>query len=148
MSSETNRQNWALEQCASKGLRMTEARRRVIAFLGAHHGPVNLEQIGSAPEMAGVCDQATLWRTMTTLEEIGVVRRVSLKSKMAHYALATPEEHHDYLVCQDCGTVSELPHTKTLDTLQREIAKTKGFRFDRHEVEIYGTCPDCQDEPK
>ena len=38
MSSETNRQNWALAQCEAQGLRMTEARRKIVAFLEGIEG--------------------------------------------------------------------------------------------------------------
>lgn len=144
MKTSAQRLEWALQQCLEKKMRMTEARKRILRFLSEARQPVNLEQMGRAPDIEGTCDNATLWRTMMSLEELGLVRRVSLKSKMAHFALATPDEHHDYLVCQDCGMISDLPHSETLDALQQEIAKSKGFSFEKHEVEIYGTCPDCQ----
>jgi Fe2+ or Zn2+ uptake regulation protein len=144
MKTAPQRLAWALQQCVEKKMRLTAARKRILRFLSEARQPVNLDQMNRAPGIKGTCDQATLWRTMMSLEELGLVRRVSLKSKMAHYALAMPDEHHDYLVCQDCGTVSDLPHTKKLDALQEEISKARGFTFEKHEVEIYGTCPDCQ----
>ncbi len=144
MKTSAQRLEWALRQCVEKKMRMTGPRKRILGFLSEARQPVNLDQMGRAPGIKGTCDNATLWRTMMSLEELGLVRRVSLKSKMAHYALATPDEHHDYLVCQDCGTIADLPHTQKLDALQEEITKTKGFSFEKHEVEIYGTCPDCQ----
>ena len=144
MKSSADRLTWSLQQCVEKKMRLTGPRKRILRFLSESRQPVNLDQMGRARGIKGTCDNATLWRTMMSLEEFGIVRRVSLKSRMAHFALATPDEHHDYLVCQDCGTVSDLPHTGTLDALQEEISKTKGFTFEKHEVEIYGTCPDCQ----
>ncbi len=52
-------------------------------------------------------------------------------------------EHHDHLICTQCGRIQEFCLPK-LEALQEEIARQYGFKSLDHRLEIYGLCAQCQ----
>ncbi len=58
-----------------------------------------------------------------------------------------PGEHHDYLICGDCGTIEKLEMSCPVEALEEEVARRSGYRRIYHELEFFGTCPSCQREP-
>ena len=47
-------------------------------------------------------DQATVYRTIGSLKEKGVVRQIDLRHNHAHYELTDARDHH-HLICEACG---------------------------------------------
>jgi len=58
-------------------------------------------------------------------------------------------EHHDHIVCLDCGKVEEFVD-KTIEGCQEKIASKHGFRIRDHSLIIYGECldPNCPERNK
>ncbi|AEH45137.1 ferric uptake regulator, Fur family [Thermodesulfatator indicus DSM 15286] len=52
-------------------------------------------------------------------------------------------EHHDHLICTNCGKIEEFYFPK-LEETQNEIARLYGFKPLDHRLEIYGLCRECQ----
>jgi Fur family ferric uptake transcriptional regulator len=52
-------------------------------------------------------------------------------------------EHHDHLVCIECGHVEEFVDEE-IEKKQQHIAKVKGFKMTNHSLYIFGICPGCQ----
>ena len=142
MNSPTERLDWALARCREAGLRLTHSRRALLAGLSLQAAPVTLERLRN--EVGGMCDFATVYRAIRLFEHAGVVRPVGLHSRFGFYALVAPGEHLDFLVCRDCGSVSELEDVQTVRELEKQIAARSGFEGLYHELEFYGTCPGCQ----
>jgi Fur family ferric uptake transcriptional regulator len=53
------------------------------------------------------------------------------------------DDHHDHLICTDCGKIEEFFHPD-LEALQRAIAREKGFKLLEHRHQLYGLCAECQ----
>ena len=53
-------------------------------------------------------------------------------------------QHHDHLVCLDCGRVEEF-FDPEIEKRQQMIAKTRGFVLQEHALSLYATCSkaDC-----
>ncbi|MNW64533.1 Ferric uptake regulation protein [compost metagenome] len=60
------------------------------------------------------------------------------------FELAT-QEHHDHLVCLDCGKVIEFSD-EVIEQRQRDIAKHHNIRLTNHSLYLYGHCVngDCK----
>jgi Fur family transcriptional regulator, ferric uptake regulator len=48
-------------------------------------------------------------------------------------------EHHDHLVCLDCGVVLEFEEP-IIEQLQDRVASSRGFELEAHRLELYVRC--------
>lgn len=134
-----------LGKAKQNGLRKTKALEAVVEALAEAGTPLLLNELEKIPTVAGVCDRTTLFRLLNRLAEHGLVRRLGLHERAAHFALAMPGGHHDYLICRECGSVENLEVDCPVRELQKEVAQTSGYTQLYHELEIYGVCPECHD---
>ncbi|MDK3161854.1 Fur family transcriptional regulator [Kamptonema cortianum] len=144
-----DKSRWALDCAREKGLRRTRAMEALISFLAESARPVSWTHLTAEPRLAKICDPATVFRLLQRLEKIGLVRKLGLHSRSMHYYLNAPGDHHhhEYLVCSDCGAITELDIHCPVGKLQDDIARKSGFKNLYHELEFYGVCPKCQSSP-
>lgn len=131
-----------LAACRAAGLRRTQLLERVLAVLQGRDEPVSIGDLQQARGIRGACNPATLYRLLQRLEAIGLVRRIGLHERAAHFALHRAH-HHDYVVCRECGDVAALPMDCPVEKLEREVGRRTGFREVYHELQFYGVCPQC-----
>lgn len=140
----SERLRWSLDACARAQLRITTARRRLLEFLAKEALPVTLEDLAAAPALAGCCDNTTVYRTLILFTAAGLVRQVNLRHKVSHFILNAPGRACDYLICQRCGSITQLPPLKSLLQLEQQVSAREGYTELRHELELYGICPACR----
>lgn len=131
-----------LADCRAAGLRRTQLLKHVLKVLVDRKEPVSIQQLLSARGIAGTCDPTTLYRLLQRLEEKGLVRRIGLHERAAHYTLPQ-DHHHDYVVCGSCGEVEVLAMKCPVEQLEREVGRRTGFKGVYHELLFYGVCPQC-----
>ena len=85
---------------------------------------------------------ATVYRTLSLLEENGLVSSISLGVQGKKFEIAN-KPHHDHLICEGCGKIVEFENAK-IEALQEEIAKENGFVLTNHLMQLYGICKTCQ----
>jgi len=115
----------------------------VLAELVERENPTALAHLCESKRLEDLCDPATVYRLLIRLEQKGLVRRIGLHERAAHYVMAYPGEHGDYLVCRKCGEVERLDIECPVEELEHSIAKKSGYVGLFHELEFYGTCPTC-----
>jgi Fur family ferric uptake transcriptional regulator len=81
---------------------------------------------------------ATVYRVLMQFEQAGLLTRSSFESGKAVYEL-NEGQHHDHLVCLDCGKVEEF-YDEEIETRQQAIATSRGFEIHDHALSIYATC--------
>lgn len=81
---------------------------------------------------------ATVYRVLTQFEQAGLLNRSNFESGKAVYEL-NEGQHHDHLVCLDCGRVEEF-HDVEIERRQHAVAKVKGFSIADHSLSIYANC--------
>ncbi|MCL4183704.1 MAG: ferric iron uptake transcriptional regulator [Burkholderiaceae bacterium] len=86
---------------------------------------------------------ATVYRVLTQFEHAGLLKRSNFESGKAVYELEEGQ-HHDHLVCLQCGRVEEF-YDPEIERRQHKIAKDRGFTLQEHALALYGNCnkPDC-----
>lgn len=131
-----------LAACRAAGLRRTHLLRRVLDVLQSKAAPVSIRELQTAKGVHGVCDPATLYRLLQRLEEKGLVRRIGLHERAAHFTLRRGH-HHDYVVCRQCGDVALLDMACPAEKLERAVGQRTGFTDVDHELQFYGVCPKC-----
>ena len=84
---------------------------------------------------------ATVYRTLSLLEEAELVTSLSFGSQGKKYELGA-KEHHDHMICTVCGSITEFVDEE-IEKRQRIITKRHGFTMSDHSMQIYGICADC-----
>lgn len=81
---------------------------------------------------------ATVYRVLTQFEQAGILHRNHFESNKAVYEL-NEGEHHDHVVCLDCGRVEEF-FDPEIERRQHVVAQSKGFVIADHALSLYGHC--------
>lgn len=89
---------------------------------------------------------ATVYRVLTQFETAGLVSRHRFEDGRAVFEL-NKGEHHDHIVCLQCGSVEEF-FDEIIEQRQREIAAKAGFEMTDHCLYIYGLCKKCQEKTR
>jgi Fur family ferric uptake transcriptional regulator len=85
---------------------------------------------------------ATVYRTLEVISEAGLARKVDLGSGIKRYEHKYKHEHHDHLICEQCGRIIEVKSPE-IEKLQARLAKSHKFSATRHRMEIFGLCKNC-----
>ena len=126
------------------GLRSTAPRLAVLELLERagqplSHGEV-VEQLGET-----TWDQATLYRNLVKLVEVGLARVAAVSRGVTRYELvpeagAEGAHQHAHFICKDCGQVQCLP--------ELEVSVTAALWGDvwlqDAELQLVGRCQECR----
>ncbi len=89
---------------------------------------------------------ATVYRTLSLLEESDMVTSLSFGAQGKKYELGA-KHHHDHFICKVCGSITEFVDEQ-IEERQRKIADELGFDMQDHSMQIYGICKECQKKTK
>jgi Fur family transcriptional regulator, peroxide stress response regulator len=135
--------NRLLTQLEASDRRVTPQRIAVCEALLLCSGHPTAAEIYEAVRKAHpTISQATVYNTLTMLEELGLIHTLHLLGDdHAHYDLGV--EAHVNAVCTRCGRITDI-HTDTLEALLGLVAARSGYRLSPSEaVIVYGLCVDC-----
>ncbi len=87
---------------------------------------------------------ATVYRVLTQFEKAGLVTRHYFDGVHSIFEL-NDGDHHDHLVCLECGKVDEF-YDQSIEESQHIIARKYGFNMTEHSLYLYGFCSQCQNK--
>ena len=85
---------------------------------------------------------ATVYRTVHVLEEAGLLRKTLTDAQglvLYEAGHTGEEEHHDHIVCLDCGAIFEF-HEPRIEKAQASLLEEQGFVENRHEHILFANC--------
>jgi Fur family ferric uptake transcriptional regulator len=85
---------------------------------------------------------ATVYRVLTQFEQASILTRSQFEGGKSVYEL-DQGQHHDHIVCLDCGQVEEF-YDPEIEQRQQAVAKLKGFTITDHSLSLYATCNKAQ----
>ena len=134
----------ALDVLDDAGYRSGGARRAVVELLGRQTCCLSAQEIfdrlRAARRPVGI---ASVYRTLETLFDLRLVKRVDAGDGIARYEVARPDgDHHHHLVCRDCGKVEAFTDPR-LERAIHKVADGLGYDVEEHEVVLSGACSDC-----
>jgi Fur family transcriptional regulator, ferric uptake regulator len=119
------------------GVRITRPRRVILGILSdAGDHPDALEIFRRAVTVDPGISLSTVYRTMKLLEGLGAIHRHAFEGGPSRFEPAG-DDHHDHLIDMDTGDVIEF-HSKKIEELQDEIARSLGYEIVHHRLELYG----------
>ena len=130
-----------LDRLRARGLRMTPQRRAIVSEVMRTQGHISPAQIARKVqgEMPGV-NASTVYRTLTLLEEIGVLQHSHLESGAEYHK--AEEAQHVHLTCGRCGRDDALSMARPGSSAGL-IRAHHGFEADLTHFAITGLCEDC-----
>jgi len=127
----------------SQGLRQSSRRDRIVETFFKVKGHTTAEELlGQVRKKDKLVGLTTVYRTLKLLTQCGLAVERKFDRKGASFEPAQAGEHHDHLICLECGTILEFEN-KNIESLQEAVAREHGFIISRHILELYGTCQEC-----
>jgi Fur family ferric uptake transcriptional regulator len=127
----------------SIGLKATFPRLKILdVFRKAEHRHMSADDVYRLLMTENIdIGLATVYRVLTQFEEAGILLRSQFDGGKSVFEL-NGGEHHDHLVCTNCGRVEEF-HDAEIERRQQEIADRHGFKLTEHALSLYGLCSNC-----
>jgi Fur family ferric uptake transcriptional regulator len=126
---------------SQKGLKFTGQRQTVteVFFDPAfqEHHPTVEELFLRVRERDSRVGYATVYRTLKLLTECGLANPSRLGDKQTRYEPESPGEHHDHMVCNECGAILEF-EDEGIENLQEQVASRLGFALEDHKMILFG----------
>ncbi|AXH11525.1 Fur family transcriptional regulator [Halarcobacter bivalviorum] len=129
-----------------KGLKYTEQREVVLNVLLHAEEHLTAEEIYNlikAKNPDSNIGIATVYRALSFLEEVNLITSINFGVDGKKYE-SNKKEHHDHLICTGCGKIIEFLDDE-IEKRQERIAKKNKFKITSHSMQLYGTCPECQE---
>jgi Fur family transcriptional regulator, ferric uptake regulator len=86
----------------------------------------------------------TVHRTLKLFAECGIAAERHFGDGQARFEPVKDEEHHDHLVCTECGLIIEFEDSQ-IEALQTKVAEEHNFKIETHRLELYGLCAACRE---
>jgi Fur family ferric uptake transcriptional regulator len=124
------------QRCAEAGLKMTGQRKTILKVLGSAKDHPSVEDVyDRAKEIDDSISIATVYRTLSLLDELDLVIRHEFQEGYSRYELNW--DHHHHLVDLETGKVVEFQNDE-LERLKVKIAEELGYELVDHRLELYG----------
>ena len=139
-----------LEFIQNKGLKTTRQRSTIVQVFFGMRGHISVEELlRQVKKVNSKIGYATVYRTLHLLVESGIVEERRFGDGLARYEGRNEVEHHDHMICLECGKIREFSNPRLLE-IQQRLAEENGFKIFRHRLELYGVCqnPNECEHPK
>ena len=133
-----------LEHIQAAGLRRTGQRDLILeTFLSTEEHLTSEDLYTLVRRQDPSVGQTTVYRTLKLLTEAGLAREVRFGDNKTYYEHHYNHEHHDHMICTECGKVIEF-FSPDIESLQDEMADNFGFKPTHHSLRLWGICAECQ----
>lgn len=128
------------EYLKEQGLRSTSQRERVAEIALGKRTHFEIQALirdvqAKYPEIS----PATVYRSVSTLCQAGILHETLESESGVKLYEALDDEHHDHIVCLDCGEIFEF-HDEELERAQNAATERLGFTPERHRHVLYSRC--------
>ncbi len=121
------------------GKRMTLPRKLVVDALSKNEKPMTAQEIYS--KMKNQVDLASVYRNLELLSKTNKVNQYEFGDGKKRYEMVK-RDHHHHLICQNCGEVENIEMKEA--ELMEKVKNKSGFKIERHSLEFFGLCANCQ----
>lgn len=140
MPTDTSRLGKALRE---RGYRLTPQRITILAALEASEGHISADDIyAQVSPVHPYMHISTVYRTLKSLEDMGLVTRTDTGEGVAQYHWAE-RGHHHHLVCQGCGVMIDVDDSLST-SLEEAVLKRYGFKVNLSHLALFGLCGGCR----
>src|SRR5512144_2700585 len=117
----TEEQEVFLKHIQKKGLKRTSQRDLILdVFLRTEEHLSNEDLYRLVQKEDPTVGQTTVYRTLKLLTEAGLAREVRFGDNKTYYEHHFNHEHHDHMICAECGKVIEFV-SEEIEILQEQM---------------------------
>lgn len=128
----------------SHNLKQTQQRKVIVEHFLRINAHVDAEELHRRVREDGHdIGLATIYRTLNLLKDAGIVDQQSFQDGRSVFEVASPDSHHDHLICTACGKVIEFEDPE-IEALQIKMAAHYNMTLKSHRLDLYGTCNDSE----
>ncbi|MDH5204780.1 MAG: ferric iron uptake transcriptional regulator [Hylemonella sp.] len=130
----------SIEELKSTGLKATLPRLKILeVFQKSAQRHMTAEDVFRVLlEERSDVGLATVYRVLTQFEQAGILSRSNFEGGKSVFEL-NEGQHHDHLVCLDCGRVEEFFDAE-IENRQHAVAQSRGFTIAEHALSLYAHC--------
>jgi Fur family ferric uptake transcriptional regulator len=144
----TEEQEVFLKHIQKKGLKRTSQRELILdVFLRTEQHLSNEDLYQLVKKEDPTVGQTTVYRTLKILTEAGLAREVRFGDGRTHYEHNYKHQHHDHMICSECGKIIEF-FSAELEAIQDEMAAKHDFEITQHLLRMIGVCSECRHAEK
>ncbi len=123
------------------GLKVTPARALVLQELQSTNGPVSVQDLQNTSTLSRL-DVVTIYRTLASFEEKGLVRSLSLQKEKTLFEYST-KHHAHHIQCVSCEKIETIPFC-VKNISDQALRTSRDFSTLRdHALYFFGTCKKC-----
>lgn len=140
----TEEQEVFLKHIQKKGLKRTAQRDLILdTFLRTEEHLSSEDLYRLVQKEDASIGQTTVYRTLKLLSEAGLAREVRFGDGRTHYEHNYKHQHHDHMICSECGRIIEF-FSAELEAIQDSMAAKHRFQVTQHLLRIIGICAECR----
>jgi Fur family ferric uptake transcriptional regulator len=132
------------EKLKKAGLKVTPVRLEVLGIMCKAGKALSSHQV--LESVSGEFDRVSVFRTINTFVEKGIIHPIPTSTDFVIYSLCSDkcqvQAHHDnhsHFLCNKCGSIFCFE-----DIIPSEIKVPPGFKAEKAEIIISGTCDKCR----
>lgn len=125
-----------------QGIYVTAPRLAVLRAVADQPHATAEELVRVVRDQIGSVSRQSVYDTLNTLTDRGLLRRIQPIGSSARYEARTGDNHH-HLVCRSCGRVVDVD-CAVGERPCLAASDHHGFDIDEADVTYWGYCPDCQ----
>lgn len=136
-----------LGMLTSQKYKHTKQRERFLQlFIQSDHSSLSARQIKESfrSQFETNVSYDTIYKNLTLFTELGILDELMVEGERRyHIACLKNHDHHHHIICTACGK-TDVIHFCPMDYMSTYIGN--GYKVTNHKFEIYGMCPDCQEQ--
>lgn len=127
------------------GYKATPARIAILDIFSKSDNPLSAKnvyrKIKNTKEGKNI-NEATVYRTISSLQESKILKKIDLRKDSAYFELA--QEHHHHIICIKCEKVEDFENSKIEKLINRIVENSSKFKnIKEHSLELFGLCRVC-----
>ena len=131
-------------QLREQGIYVTAQRLAVLRVVRAQPHATAEDVLHGVRLEIGSISRQSVYDTLNTLSELGLLRRIQPMGSPARYESRTGDNHH-HVICRGCGRVEDVD-CAVGDRPCLTASDAHGFDIDEADVVYWGRCPECRQD--
>lgn len=124
------------------GYKVTPTRIAVLSTLMRIHTPLSADALWRHVEKKHRTDPVTIYRTLASFEQKGLIKKIHLRTDVALYELVL--HHHHHIICTSCGHIEDFSNCSIGHMIDKVLNTSSKFKtITDHSVELFGMCTSC-----
>ena len=137
----------SISRCTAKlsenGIKLTRQRNLLMRQILHFNDHFSTDLLYVKLKVKGInISRATVYRTLALFEECGIIKKALTDEDISYYEVSTRNEHHDHLICIECGEIIEF-YSEKIEKIQKEIYTNYDYTPASHQLILKGICKKC-----